>query len=211
MYWDTLAEQDFSKASIQFLHRLFKEKSRFPLHKAIRIHNEDLMFLLLVDFDSQLSFKVNEFDNLGHIPLDLALSSGQYSIAESLIKHQANVNAVDSTNWPLLHRYIVNGQLKQAKFLIDYGCSVTLTNPNGDLPMHHCANYTDEHNINELVEIFNLLISKDINLNSPNNDGDTGNFVFVFLSNSYSFCSIAQVCDLSKSYDLQSTSKSSGC
>ena len=58
LYWDSLAETDFHKASTQFLHRLFKEKSRYPLHKAIRIKNEDLIFLLLVDFASQLTFKV---------------------------------------------------------------------------------------------------------------------------------------------------------
>lgn len=60
LYWDSLGESDFTKASTAFLHRLFKEKSRYPLHKAIRIRNEDLIFLLLVDFDSQLAFKVTE-------------------------------------------------------------------------------------------------------------------------------------------------------
>lgn len=60
LYWDTLKEGDFAKASTAFLHRLFKEKSRYPLHKAIRIRNEDLIFLLLVDFDAQLSVKVSK-------------------------------------------------------------------------------------------------------------------------------------------------------
>ena len=182
LYWDSLTESDFHKASTQFLHRLFKEKSRYPLHKAIRIRNEDLIFLLLVDFDSQLVFKVNEFDNLGSIPLDLALQSGQYSIARNLIEHKANLNASDNTKWPLLLRYIITDQLKAAKFLIDHGASVSNTNPDGDSPLHLAADKvaateleaTDgETSIYQIVE---LLIEKNLNLNLQNDVGDTGEF-----------------------------------
>src|SRR5699024_4870448 len=125
IYWDSLGEHDFAHVSTQFLHRLFTLKSRFPLHKAIRIRNEDLIFLLLVEFGRDLAFKVNEFDNLAQLPLDLALRSGQRSIATSLVEHQANVNATDSSNWPLLHRYIVQNLPDAALFLLAHGATVS--------------------------------------------------------------------------------------
>ncbi len=82
---------------------------------------------------------MNEFDNLGALPLDLALQSGQYSIAQSLLEHKANVDATDSAGWPLLHRYILTGQLRAAKFLVDAGANVCALNPDGDSALHLAA------------------------------------------------------------------------
>lgn len=52
---------------------------------------------------------MNELDDQGDIPLDLALSTRQESIAKTLINHKANVNQTDNRGWALIHKAINRG------------------------------------------------------------------------------------------------------
>lgn len=49
---------------------------------------------------------MNEIDEFGDIPLDLALSSNQESLAKTLVNHKANVNQTDNRGWTLLHKAV---------------------------------------------------------------------------------------------------------
>ena len=41
--------------SAQLLFKMIKSKTEFPLHKAIKVEREDVVFLYLIEMDSQVS------------------------------------------------------------------------------------------------------------------------------------------------------------
>lgn len=57
----------------------------------------------------QLVEKLNEVDNRGDLPLDLALSTKQESIAMTLVNHKVDVNRRDNAGKCLLHKAIKRG------------------------------------------------------------------------------------------------------
>lgn len=121
---------------------------------------------------------MNEYDNFGALPLDLALQSGQYSIAQSLLEHRANVDALDSAAWPLLLRYIVTQRLTAARFLIEAGACVDSLNPDGDSALHLAADMVPEEKNDgqqkdNIVSIVELLLAKRLNVNLQNRVGDS--------------------------------------
>lgn len=202
LYWDSLQASDFDKVSTEYLYRLFKEKSQYPLHKAIRIMNEDLIFLLLVDFNAQLVTKVNELDNLGTLPLDLALRSGSLRIAKTLLENHANANSIDNDGWPLLLRYLLDDRYEVVQFLIENGSNVFAVNTDGDCALHlaadktvavaeQLASFANDNNNNDdnetiinddqpnshqeptILDIVKLLIDSKLDTNIQNRFGDT--------------------------------------
>ena len=58
----------------------------------------------------QLSVKVNEIDNRGDLALDLALSTKQRSIAQTLMDNKADVNRKDNSGKCLLYKAIRRGE-----------------------------------------------------------------------------------------------------
>ena len=58
----------------------------------------------------QLSIKLNEADEKGLLPLDIALSTGQTDLARTLIEHNVNVNQVDANGATIIHNAIVRGK-----------------------------------------------------------------------------------------------------
>lgn len=104
------------------------------------------------------------------------MQSGQYSIAQSLLEHRANVDALDSASWPLLLRYIVTQRLTAARFLIEAGASVDSLNPEGDSALHLAADMVPEEKEaqqDNIVSIVELLLSKRLNVNLQNRVGDS--------------------------------------
>lgn len=51
---DDLRKEDFSSMSAQLLYKMIKSKTEYPLHKAIRVEREDVVFLCLIEMDSQV-------------------------------------------------------------------------------------------------------------------------------------------------------------
>lgn len=41
--------------SAQLLYKMIKSKTEYPLHKAIKVEREDVVFLYLIEMDSQVS------------------------------------------------------------------------------------------------------------------------------------------------------------
>ena len=58
------------------LYSMFKSKTSYPLHAAIRNKREDVVFLYLIEFNRELKIRLNEPDDRGELPLDIALSLG---------------------------------------------------------------------------------------------------------------------------------------
>ena len=58
----------------------------------------------------QLQSRLNECDEKGQLPLDLALSTAQTGLAQTLVDHKCNVNQLDSTTGDtILHKAINRG------------------------------------------------------------------------------------------------------
>lgn len=51
---DDLRKEDFSSMGAQLLYKMIKSKTEYPLHKAIRVEREDVVFLYLIETDSQV-------------------------------------------------------------------------------------------------------------------------------------------------------------
>ena len=49
--------EDFKTMPAPLLYGMFKAKTEFPLHTAIRAYREDVVFLYLIEFDSQVGFQ----------------------------------------------------------------------------------------------------------------------------------------------------------
>lgn len=73
------------------------------LFSLFSLNNKSVLPLL------QLVEKLNEVDNRGDLPLDLALSTKQESIAMTLVNHKVDVNRRDNAGKCLLHKAIKRG------------------------------------------------------------------------------------------------------
>ena len=67
---------------------------------------------MMVLYPLQLSVKLNEEDDHGILPLDLALKSKQEDLARNLVEHNVNIDQVDSNGSSLLHLAIDRGEIK---------------------------------------------------------------------------------------------------
>lgn len=161
-YWNDFTSDDFAHMSAPLLFQMFKSKTNFPLHTAIKIRREDVVFLFLIEFNGNLSSKVNEFDKQDDLPLDLALKTNQDSVANSLIKHEANVNIIDKQGRSLLHRAIERHEKNSVNFLLLNGSIVDIQNrTTEETPLHLLCSQKASYN-EKLDEIARLLLEKGI-------------------------------------------------
>ena len=84
--WDDLDPSSFSALSAQLLFEMLKQKSQFPLHRAISHGREDVVFLYLIEHDMDLAQRINQLDESGRSPLDVALLGQHESIASTLVR-----------------------------------------------------------------------------------------------------------------------------
>ncbi|XP_006613400.1 rabankyrin-5 isoform X3 [Apis dorsata] len=101
------------------LYKLLQTKSKYPLHAAVRIMREDVVFLYLVENNSGLTKAVNALDHKGETPLEVALKSRQPSLARTLVEHGADLNTKDLRGFSLLQAAIFKGDSYAAEFIIE--------------------------------------------------------------------------------------------
>ncbi|XP_074596039.1 rabankyrin-5 [Brevipalpus obovatus] len=140
-YWNDLLPQDFVSIEAGTLLDIFKEKTKHPLHSAIRNQREDVVLLCLFDWRSSGSIKarIDEPDESGNTPLALAMeiNDDQFSIAKMLLDNNANVDARDGTFKTPLHRAIERKNELAIRFLLKHGASVDISTPKDELtPLH---------------------------------------------------------------------------
>ncbi|XP_030078126.1 rabankyrin-5 isoform X1 [Microcaecilia unicolor] len=177
-HWDDLRKEDFSTMSAQLLYKMIKSKTEFPLHKAIKIEREDVVFLYLIEMDSQLPGKLNELDHNGDLALDLALSRRLEGIAATLVNNKADVDMVDKKGWSLLHKAIQRGDRFSASFLIKNGARVNAaTVGDQETPLHLVASYSPKKHspdvMSEMAHIAEELLQAGANPNMQDNKGRT--------------------------------------
>ena len=54
-HWDDFTSEDFEHMTAPLLFQMFKTKTKYPLHSAIRLKREDVVFLYLIEFNQQVS------------------------------------------------------------------------------------------------------------------------------------------------------------
>lgn len=162
-HWNDFTPDDFSHMSAPLLYAMFKAKTSHPLHAAIRLQREDVVFLYLIEFDAQLPAVLDEADGAGDMALDLALMGRQHSIADTLLKHGASVTTTDPAGSSLLHRAVRRGDEFAASFLMNHGCSVNVATPgDGRTPLHTLViqNYEDQQTREDMVKVAYTMIEK---------------------------------------------------
>ncbi|CAF3851561.1 unnamed protein product, partial [Rotaria sp. Silwood2] len=136
-HWTDFISEDFQYLSAPMTYKLFKEKTKYSLHQAIRMKREDVLFLYLIDNDEDLDERVNELDDQNESALELALKTKQDSMAENLVRHKADINHIDDKNQTLLHLSIKQGDEHSATFLIKHSCLLDhQTNILHETPLH---------------------------------------------------------------------------
>lgn len=101
------------------------------------VHVSNLFFQTL-----QLPHKLNEFDNEGNIPLNLALLGRNEGIANTLVSHSCDLDLADPSGNSLLHLAIMRGDTFSASFLIKNGANTILARKeNQETPLHLVASY----------------------------------------------------------------------
>ncbi|XP_042239177.1 rabankyrin-5-like isoform X2 [Homarus americanus] len=162
-HWNDFTHDDFSHMSAPLLYAMFKSKTRHPLHAAIRLQREDVVFLYLIEFDAQLPAVLDEADEAGDMALDLALLGRHHCIADTLLKHGASVTTTDPTGASLLHRAVRRGDEFSASFLMNHGCSVNVATPgDGRTPLHSLVSqvYEDRQKREDMVKVAQMMIEK---------------------------------------------------
>ncbi|XP_067130283.1 rabankyrin-5 [Centruroides vittatus] len=177
-HWNDFSSEDFAHMSAPLLYQMFKTKTEYPLHTAIRTRREDVVFLYLIEFDPQLPSKLNEIDDQGDLPLDLALSTKQESIAKTLVRHRSSVNATDNRGKTLLHRALERGDEFSSIFLIENNASVnTAMSVEKVTPLHLACSFspndTDPEIIKGMANVVSKLLQYGANPNQQDQNGNT--------------------------------------
>ncbi|KAJ1524187.1 hypothetical protein ONE63_010710 [Megalurothrips usitatus] len=175
-HWDDFSSEDFSHMSAQLLYSMFKSKTQYPLHSAIRLKRDDVVFLYLVENTSKLSVLLNAVDGRGELPLDLALRDQQTSLARTLVEHGADLDAQDSRGWTLLHCAIERGDSFAANFLLEKGAAPALRTPaRGDTALHMVAGLSPDTTaagvLAELTAVAELMLRQGLDPNLQNKQG----------------------------------------
>uniref|UniRef100_A0A8C7I009 Ankyrin repeat and FYVE domain containing 1 n=1 Tax=Oncorhynchus kisutch TaxID=8019 RepID=A0A8C7I009_ONCKI len=175
-HWDDLRKEDFSTMSAPLLYKMIKSKTEFPLHKAIKVEREDVVFLYLIEMDSQLPGKLNELDNNGDLAMDLALSGKLESIATTLVNNKADVDMVDQSGWSLLHKAIQRGDEFASTFLIRHSAQVNAATVGAvETPLHLVCSFSPRKHSGDVMSgmahIAEVLLKTGANPNMQNSKG----------------------------------------
>ena len=54
LFQDDFTSEDFEHMTAPLLFNMFKTKTKYPLHSAIRLKREDVVFLYLIEFNQQV-------------------------------------------------------------------------------------------------------------------------------------------------------------
>ncbi|KAF5296308.1 hypothetical protein FQA39_LY12525 [Lamprigera yunnana] len=184
-HWDDLNASDFEHMSGPLLYDMLKNKTQLPLHLAVRLQREDVVFLCLVENASRLSDIVNVWGPTGDLPLDLALRANNQSLATTLVQHNADINIRDNQGETLLHRAIKRDDSFSAFFLLDSNCDATLTTRAGnDSPLHLLAGSSS---MDESIRLAEKLINKNVGINLQNRQGLTALHIAIMADNELLF------------------------
>ncbi|KAH8288958.1 hypothetical protein KR044_003172, partial [Drosophila immigrans] len=177
-HWDDLTPHDFEYMSGPLLLKMLKSKTKYPLHAAIKLLREDVVFLCLVENDT-LPELTNSLSENGQLPLQMALSLKNIQIAQTLVeKGCASVDAYDANGSTLLIDAVKKADHFAADFLLSQNCLVDiLSRPSSDTALHIICSYgrynCDHNDFAQMIDIGSKIIQCKPNVNIQNIQGQT--------------------------------------
>ena len=136
----------------------------------------------------QLAEKVNERNDSGDLPMDLALLMHSESIANTLVGNKCDVDTPNDEGKTLLHLAILRGDAFAAEFLIRNGASPLATiSSTLETPLHLAASYSPSAALasfssmikkapwpaDDMEDITNLLLEYNANPDGQDSEGNT--------------------------------------
>jgi ankyrin repeat protein len=112
---------------------LLWQNGKTPLHYIAYSGSPEIMELVL---PYATKTDVNQVDNSGDTPIDVACERKWVAIAELLLGHGAEVNRTDQNGNTLLHRAVVKDHnIELIKLLLDYNADTSIKNKAGKTPL----------------------------------------------------------------------------
>ncbi|CAF3943262.1 unnamed protein product [Adineta steineri] len=177
-HWTDFTSEDFQYLSASMTYKLFKQKTKYSLHQAVRMKREDVLFLYLIDNDADLDERLNELDDHNELALELALKTKQDSMAENLVRHKADINHIDINNQTLLHLAIKRGDEHSAMFLIKHSCLLNhQTNIKCETPLHLLSSLNPSEFSSDIMDgmcrVAQLILEYEADTNQKDVQGNT--------------------------------------
>ncbi|KAH8350167.1 hypothetical protein KR067_004117, partial [Drosophila pandora] len=182
-HWNDLTCEDFEHMSGPLLFKMLKNKSKNPLHSAVKLEREDVV-LLCINENSDTC--VNTFSEHGLLPLQMALTAKNMKICQTLVENgRANINAHDKEGSPLLIWALRNGDIYSTNFLLNKNCLLDLVSrSSSDTALHIICNYNCKNEKwKEIMEIGKKILQRRPNVNMQNAKGESPLHVAVISDN----------------------------
>ncbi|CAD6184343.1 unnamed protein product [Caenorhabditis auriculariae] len=134
--WKEFTPDSFRSMAAPILFRLLASNSKHMLHTIVEIGREDVLFLYFMENMANINYLVDQTDDNGTSPLELAILCRRFStdeehsreggsgIASQLVEKGANPNAEDSDGNSLLDRMVKQGDSEACEFLKNHGADV---------------------------------------------------------------------------------------
>nr|CAD7590659.1 unnamed protein product [Timema genevievae] len=136
---------------------------------------------------------LNQRDDCGDLPLNLALCEKQTSITLTLLEHNVDLNARDSHGRTLLHLATERADCYSARFLVDHGASLSIATPDtlGNTALHIIASYSPssikDDTLAEMTEVARFMLDKGLDPNIQNKQGLSSLHLCTMAQNKYMF------------------------
>ncbi|CAM6114169.1 unnamed protein product [Calypogeia fissa] len=161
-------------------NRLFEELPEQQLFQALSLRNEDGRSLLhvaaaaghvqvvkmLSDGVDTLASGINAGDEEGWTPLHSAVSTGNPSVTEALLRSGADVEIANAGGRTALHYAASKGHSDIARLLISRGAKINKKDKTGCTPLHRAASAGH-------TEVAEVLIEEGADLEVTDNEGQT--------------------------------------
>jgi ankyrin repeat protein len=148
--WSQFSHTDFTSLAAELVYSMLKERADFPLHAAIGLRREDVVFLYLIQFHSQLDQRLNEPNSEGRLPLDLAAQGCGGSalhllatepdlteVAAAVIRRGADLNIQNQRGETALHIAVIKSHLALLDLLLEAGADLELATGEGRSALWH--------------------------------------------------------------------------
>lgn len=153
---------------------------RRPLHEAVYLNNFNVLEVMLaadVDtsvrcdatvpmsrpYDTQLTLPELQHDYCacGFTPLHIAAMHGYHSVAELLVRKNADVNAQDCSGSTPLHIASCHGMVALVTFLVKNGAKINRKSYNSSTPLHSAATCFATNSFCTLLDLGSNFFAKD--------------------------------------------------
>lgn len=144
-----------------------------PINFACKIGHYDTVKYLL-STDSPHSKYINNQDVEGLLPLHVVARSGHHLLIRLLVENGSDINQIDSLNkWPPLFYASLEGNLRSAQELLNYGARVNIVDEDGYNVLYYCVVEGHISLLNELLKYYSDIVGVDKPKLSKtlNNDG----------------------------------------